>query len=93
MFQRYIGYNFRAFFVITEDDQYAPATEQYCEQKKTQFGLEMPVLINPGGDLPAALSMPPNDVDVVTECGAVTLKDDYQRESHVRDTIDDALGL
>jgi len=93
LFDRYLGYNFRAFFVITEDDQYGAATAQYCAQKQTQFGLDMPVLINPARDLPDALGMPPNDVDVVAECGQVTLKDDYQRESAVRDAIDAALGL
>ena len=79
--------------MITEDDQYRPPTAQYCAQKQTQFGLDMPVLINPAGDLPSALGVAPNDVDLVTECGEVKLKDDYQRESTVRDAIDAALGL
>jgi hypothetical protein len=93
LFERYVGYNFRAFFVVTEDAEFVPATAAYCAEKQTQFGLDMPVLTNPAGDLVAALETTPNDVDVVTRCGAVTLKDDYQHESDVRAAIDAALGL
>lgn len=93
MFDRYRGHNFRAFFVVTADEQYAPATAPYCVSKQAQFDLSMPVLINPAGDLAASLGTASNDVDVVTACGQIMLRGDYQRLDDVKNAIDDALGL
>lgn len=93
MFKRYADYDLGAFFVVLENDQYAPATAQDCLDTQTRFGLTMPVVINPGGDLPDALGMPVGAVDVVTRCGHVTTKEEYLNDDDARAAIDSAFGL
>lgn len=66
------------------------ADETYCQQKRTQYGLTMPVLIDPTN----ALALPDNDIDIVLERGmGIVLRRQYGPESAVTDAIDEVLGL
>ncbi|OGQ90864.1 MAG: hypothetical protein A2289_06650 [Deltaproteobacteria bacterium RIFOXYA12_FULL_58_15] len=89
----FAGSGFAAFFVITEDDQHAAPTTQYCAAVRDHFALSMPVLIDPQGALAPALSVPVNSVDVVTHCGEIILEKSDATDNEVRDAIETALEM
>ncbi len=95
-FQQYKDSGFNAWILLSEDASGDTPSLEYCKGIRDQYGLTMPVLIDPDGVLPAALgySAPLNEWHFLLGEGAeLIFKGKYPNQQQLDLTIEDALGL
>ena len=71
IYERFEGENFAAWMVITANSSFGPPTLAECVTIRDGYGLPMPTLIDPSGQLESVAGLPqPNDAHVVLRGGA-----------------------
>lgn len=90
---RFAGEGFASYFVISETQEFSEPDAEYCAGIREQFRLTMPVLIDPGKTLPAAVDNPYFDIDVVLGPGNELLfADQHSDRDDVAAVIEAALA-
>lgn len=83
--------SFETYVVILQDASGSPPTEAYCQGVRNQYGLTMPVLMDPDGLLFPALGLSGgvNDWNVLLSKGAtIELKSKYANQAQIDAKID-----
>ncbi len=95
-YQQYKDLGFDAWFVLSEDANGDTPSVEYCKCIRDQYGLTMPVLMDPDGVLPGTLgySAPLNEWHFLLGEGAeVLFKGKYPNQDQLDLHIEEALGL
>lgn len=95
-YQKYKDDGFEAWILISEDASGSKPSLEYCKGIRDQYGLTMPVLIDPDGVLPGALgySAPYNEWHFLLDEGAaLSFKGKYPNQDQLDARIEAGLGL
>ena len=95
-YQQYKNQGFMEYFVVKENASGGPPSAAYCQSVRDQYGLTMPVLMDPNNLIGQALgySSPFNHWNIVLGPGVtLTLKQKGGSNASVQAAIESALGL
>ena len=74
--------------IITETADFTAPDAAYCKTIRDQYGLQMPVLFDPSGDVLRAFNVPTNDVHIVMQHGnKIAFKKQYTTTAAVESAI------
>ena len=95
-YQKYKDQGLQAWILLSEDANGDSPSLEYCKGIRDQYGLTMPVLIDPDGVLPGALgyAAPLNEWHfLLGEGDALLFKGKYPNQDQLDARIEEALGL